>query len=502
MTRRSVAAAFVALCLAADVAPIAAAEPTPIDVFRRFYKDRDASVRLKAVSQLQGQRGAAVVEALLDAMGDEDRAVRDRACGILASVRDASDEREALVRVGLAKKQPPEIRAQAASALALCGTKALAEIAALLSDRQSEVQRIGVLALGSLGARDRAPEVSELLASKDALVRAAAIESLGTLLGADACGQASAVALGDRATEPRIAAAEILGRWPRPQAAEHLARLLLDASWSVRVAAARALGRFRADAASARAAAAPLVRAIEDESRVRVRLELGEALFALTGIDFGPEPDRWKAWHAEAGASFEPPARRPQRGAPHGRATSSHLLDLPLESDHVSFVLDFSHSMLDPIRFGVDTTKRAELQRSLEAVVGKLAEGSWFNLVPFGSEPHPYKPALVAATHASKQSAIRFAAKLPPAGRTNIYDSLELALADPQADTVVLLTDGAPSEGKRRTRTAILAGVRYLNRYRLARIHAIELGAQSTAPRWRGFLQEIADATGGNYLAR
>jgi HEAT repeat protein len=501
MPRRIIVAAALAACLAADLAPIWATEPSPLDVFHRYYREKSPQLRLKAVSQLEGLRGAGIVEALFQAVTDADREVRERAAGILAEPRDAADEIAAVVRIGLGK-QPPEVRVQAAHALALAGSKAVRELRSALGDRQPEVQRVAALSLAGIGDRESAPLLSELLTSREALVRAAAIEGLGTLLGDDAVGPASAVVLGDRAPEPRIAAAEILGRYPRPQTAEHLARGLADGSWSMRVAASRALGGFRVDTDSARAAAGPLVRALGDEARARVRVEMAEALFALTGIDFGPEPDRWRAWYGEAGATFEPPVRRPQRGAANSRATQGHLLDLSLESEHVSFVLDFSHSMTDPIRFGVEATKRAELQRSLEVVFGKLGGGAYVNLIPFGSEPHPYKPALFSATPAAKQAALRFLEKMAPDGRTNIYDSLEIALADPDADTLVLVTDGAPTEGKRRTRSAILAGVRQLNRYRLARIHAVEVGAQNTSPRWKGFMKEIADATSGSYLSR
>jgi len=110
--------------------------------------------------------------------------------------------------------------------------------------------------------------------------------------------------------------------------------------------------------------------------------------------------------------------------------------------------------------------------------------------------------ALFAASPPAKEAALRFMDKLAPDGRTNIYDSLEIALGDADADTVVLVTDGAPTEGKRRTRAAILAGIRQLNRYRLARIHCVEIGAQNTSARWKGFMKEIADATNGNYLQR
>ena len=501
MFRRFAFAAALAAALALDLAPLLAGEPSPLEVFHRFYKEKSPDLRLKAVSQLSGQRGADVVEALLEALADEDREVRERAAGVFSETRDAADEIAAIVKLGLGR-QPPEIRVQSAHALAVCGTKAVRELRAALADRQPEVQRVAALSLAGIGDRESAPRLSELLTSREALVRAAAIEAIGTLLGEDAAGPAAAVVLGDGAPEPRIAACEVLGRYPRPSFADHLGRALIAESWSLRVAAARALAGFRADAESARAAARPLVKAVALEKRLRVRGALADALFALTGIDFGPEPDRWQAWFAEAGATFEPPVRRPQRSSSDARATQGHLLDLPLESEHVVFVLDYSHSMLDPVRFGAKTTKREALQRSLEVVFGKLPSDARVNLIPFGTEPHPYKPALFAATHSAKEAALRFSDKLAPDGRTNIYDSVEIALGDADADTVVLVTDGAPTEGKRRTRTAILAGVRQLNRYRLARIHAVEVGAQNTSPRWKGFMKEVADATGGTYLQR
>jgi HEAT repeat protein len=475
MPRRFVVAAIVVACFAADLAPLAATEPSPIDVFHKYYKEHSPELRLKAVAQLAGQRGAPILEALFQAAGDEDREVRERAAGILSEPRDSADEIAAIVRIGLGREKP-EIRVLAVHALAVGGKRAVRELRAALSDHQADVARIAALSLANLGDRESAPKLSELLASRDDLLRAAAIEALGILLGDDAVGSASAVVLGDRAPEPRIAACELLGKYPRPATADHLARALFDGSWSVRVAATRALGAFRCDTASARAAAGPLVRAIAGEARVRVRIEMSESLFALTGIDFGPEPDRWKAWYGEAGATFEPPAKRPQRGSSDPGATHGHLLDLPLESEHVSFVLDYSHSMSDPLRFGVETTKRDELQKSLEVVFGKLDPDARVNLIPFGTEPHPYKPALFAATAAAKQAALRFMDKTAPDGRTNIYDSLAIALADPDADTIVLVTDGAPTEGARRTRVAILAGIRLVNRYRLARIHSVALG--------------------------
>lgn len=507
MTRRTthrttLAAALIAMSAFGVPRPARAREPTPIEVFSKHYRDRDPRIRLKAVTQLEEYRGADAVKALLRALRDEDEGVRGRAAKLLGSGRDREDEIAALLKYGLGK-QPPHVRNEAARALSRAGGRAVYALRIALDDRQGSVRRVAALALGRAGDHEMSGALHERLRDPDRLVRAAACEAIGELQGEGAAGMAAAVLRGDGASEPKVAAAEILGRYPAPPLVEHLRYGAMDQSWSVRVASAAALGATRVDLDSARAAAPVLVRALALEQRRRVKSAFAEALKELTGIDFGPAPDRWTAWLKEAGETFEPPPLRksPRRRAAEG-STQSHLLDLPIDSEHICFVLDNSHSMSDPLRFGGKTTKRAALLVAFETTVNRLPAGSYMNLIPFGTEPMPYKESLFPASRQARRAAVKYLAKRRPDGRTNLYDSLELAFADVRADTIVVVTDGAPSEGKRKTRTAILAGVAVLNRYKLARVHTVEVGAKNTSPRWRGFMRQLAEATGGHYLAR
>ncbi|MCG3134609.1 MAG: hypothetical protein HMLKMBBP_01923 [Planctomycetes bacterium] len=358
-------------------------------------------------------------------------------------------------------------------------------------------------AMASVGDRASAPLLHEMLTSKEAVVRAEAVEAIAAVLGAESVGTASAVALGDGAAEPRVAAVRVLGRYPSADGLPRVERCLRDESWSLRVASAEAMAEHGIGDEPARAAAKALVEALAREDRRRVKLALGEALWGLTGIDFGPEPDRWKKWQAEALAGFRPPPRRPVR-AQHGAAgsTSGGILDLPIDSEHVCFVLDASSSMNDAVRFGAETTKRAALLAAFGKVLQGLPKPSWINLIPFGTEPMPMKPRLFEATEGGRSAAVKYLGKVAFDGRTNIHDALMLALADDDADTVVLLTDGAPSAGRSTSRTGILDAIRDANRWRLARIHAVELGAANTGARWKGFMEEIARATGGVHLSR
>ncbi len=483
-----------------------AADPTPLEVFQRHFRDRDARVRKKAVEQLAGATGPKIITALLDALADEDEGVRKKAASLLHRDRERADEASALAREGLSRRsrsrRPAAVRLHAVRALTRCGEHGIAPLTAALTDRQADVREVAAEGLASLRADEAVDDLHAALRDGEPLVRAAACAAIGRLRRSDASGMATAVLIGDRATEPRVAAAQILERYPDSTTIEHLGRALRSDAWALRVATARALGTFVREPVEARAAARLLVPALEREARRRVADEIAASLFQLTGIAFGPEPDRWTAWHADAGDTFEPPEKPVRRTAPARGTTREHLLDLPLRSEHVAFVLDLSHSMEDPIRFGVDTTKREALVKAFERAVNRLPKASWMNVIAFGTDPAPYKPELFRATSATRRNAIRFLATRVPDGRTNIWDSLELALSDRGTDTVVLVTDGAPSAGARRTKTAIIAGLRRLTRYRPVRVHTVEIGAANTGARWKGFLSEIAEVTGGAHLGR
>jgi HEAT repeat protein len=479
-----------------------AKEPAePVAIFKRYYRERDPKTRKKAVEQLSTAGGADVIVALLTALADEDERVRGAAARLLHTDRTRRDEIDALAADGLGRR-PPGVRLHAARALARGGARGAAALTAALADRQADVREAAARGLGSLRYEPAVRALHEGLRDSEAAVRAAACDAIGQIRGRESVGMACAVVLGDRATAPRVAAALVLGRFPDSSAIAHIGRGLRNNSWSLRVACARALGGFSGDADEARAAAALLVPALDGEPRLRVAEEISSALFRLTGIDFGPEPDRWTAWYAEAGRTFEPPDRPPKRGTETLGGTRAGLLDLPLGSDHVCFVLDSSHSMEDPIRFGVEKSKRQALLEAFERCVQRLPGGAFMNVITFGTEPRPLKKSLFPATRRARRDAVRFLAKRAPDGSTNIWDSLALALRDPRTDTVVLVTDGAPSAGARKTRSAILAGLRDLNRYRLVRVHTVEIGAANTGARWRGFLADIAESTGGHYLGR
>jgi Mg-chelatase subunit ChlD len=175
------------------------------------------------------------------------------------------------------------------------------------------------------------------------------------------------------------------------------------------------------------------------------------------------------------------------------------FLGLTIRSRHVAFVLDGSGSMAAMGREG--RTRWAEVVRELEQVLAGLA-GAHVNLAVFQEHVEAALPRSLPLDAARREVLMRFVRARVPRGKTALYDGIAWGLGDPEVDTVVVLSDGAPSAGQFFTRTDLLSEVRRANRYRRARIDVVAVGADDVARRWRDALQQIAKDSGGSYVAR
>jgi hypothetical protein len=139
----------------------------------------------------------------------------------------------------------------------------------------------------------------------------------------------------------------------------------------------------------------------------------------------------------------------------------------------------------------------AELERALEHLgdahvnVGVFADGVAAAL-----------PRALPLDAARRRTLLAFVAARRPGGRTALYDGIAWGLSDPEVDTLVVLSDGAPSAGAFFTKTDLLAEVRRANRFRRARIDVIAMGGDDVARRWRDALETLAAESGGTHLVR
>jgi len=270
-----------------------------------------------------------------------------------------------------------------------------------------------------------------------------------------------------------------------------------DKQWEVRLATVQALRKLRAPDW-----VRPLIQRLGKEDRARVRYAIADTLFELTGVSIYTNYPAWERWWSEQGDSFQMPAMVPTRTSSGQGQTVSGFYGLPVDSHRLIFVIDQSGSMS-----ARDTSARAEtmsavrtrLQQAvvetLNAVAG-LDDDAWVNVILFESSIRPWKETIEPLTKSNRKDLESHLRRQNPMGGTNLYDGLELALMDPDVDTIILLSDGMPGGGKYTGTQDILRAVERINQTRRITIHCVSLGRDSA------LLEQLAAQHGGRYVRR
>ncbi|MCB9916110.1 MAG: hypothetical protein H6828_13360 [Planctomycetes bacterium] len=213
--------------------------------------------------------------------------------------------------------------------------------------------------------------------------------------------------------------------------------LVADEHVGVRALALRGLAGL-----GTRAAAALLVERLEHEPRTSLRLAAHEALQDLSGLKHRLDPRPWRAWLAELPEGFVP--RR--AGVTVEPRTSATLAGLPLLSDRLCLLVDFSGSLWYE-REG-RPPRKGKVDELLRETLPRLDDRTWFNLIPYTAEPHPWRPALVPANERNVREALADFERATWRGSGDVYEAALLALEDPAVDRVLIFTDGAPTGGE------------------------------------------------------
>ncbi|MBL8767682.1 MAG: HEAT repeat domain-containing protein [Planctomycetes bacterium] len=455
---------------------------------RKDLKSNDDDVRADAAKAAIEQAGAAAVESVLLLAATDDRTrVRDVAFTAIARAKDAAVT-AAVVEHGLSSKDAV-VRATACEILRERGDAAAGDaITKALDDRDGGVVLAAVEAAGFVkpaGAKARLDAIARK--GSDPILRAAAVEALSRAYRADAVPiLVELVADADAAVAAE--ALHSLGFNDRELAARHVADVLRAhaGSEAVDVRLATALR----DARRLRQAAVlePLVRLLEHR-RERVRSAAFVALAELTGLEIPPDPKAWTEWWDHYGAGFELPQKASKAVEPRSVAT---FFGLPVASDRVVFVLDLSGSMRENDRSGkprLDTARAA-----FAAAVGALPPTAKFSVVVFGDAATAWSKELVAASPAKVEDATKFLARQQARGKTNLFDGLQVAYGFDDVDTIVVLSDGAPSTGAFQYFQRIRHHVGRMNRTRGIAVSTVALAEKDDA---RAFLRELSEATGG-----
>jgi len=273
-----------------------------------------------------------------------------------------------------------------------------------------------------------------------------------------------------------------------------LPNLLKNKDWRLRIAGLEIATDLR-DAASVPI----LIQALANQEG-RLAEDCRRALQSLTRIYFYRYQD-WQAWWKQEKATFvlPPPEekkkqdKKPRRGARRAmNRTSSSFYGIPVVSHRVVYVLDVSGSMSAPM--GTGTTRLKVAQEALIRTLTTSPKQSFVNVVFFETRVDAYAKKLAGLKKRGQlERLIDFIRGQKPRGGTNLHGALVEAMGDKRADTVFVLSDGAPSAGAITDPTALVDDILRRNRTRKIVFHCISIGTKSP------LLERLARETGGRY---
>ena len=169
-------------------------------------------------------------------------------------------------------------------------------------------------------------------------------------------------------------------------------------------------------------------------------------------------------------------------------------------TDRVVFVVDRSGSMQSA--FG--TSGRTRYEEAIEQLAHFLRRSgadTRFSVALFGKEGFAWRTRLVRASESNLELACRWLADNPPAGETRLFEGLRaglaldergrLELARCEADTVIVLCDGATTEGP----AWVARWLAEQNERAQLVFHCVQIGNEGN-----GTLEALSTGSGGKFV--
>ncbi len=238
----------------------------------------------------------------------------------------------------------------------------------------------------------------------------------------------------------------------------------------------------------------------EDENRPvrRVQGEIEAELERRSGRHLGLHPERWQA-HFEA--YLRGAVTLVGADGSGGNITRAVFFGLRPVTDRVVFVLDRSGSM--EADFGTEKghSRLDEATDQMASFLEQLGERTRFNVVIFSDDSASWKSKLRPATTSNIKAARAWVHRNGPNGGTNLATGVreamelnrkgELDLTALEADTVIVLCDGATAEGP----SWVEPLLRRVNDEARLVFHSVQIGSGGD-----GTLQLLAEQTGGKFV--
>jgi HEAT repeat protein len=432
------------------------------------------------------------LELLLDVLGADQPHRRDIVWEALPSFQDPEARERVQVEL-LKSKRNEDLRQWCAQLLGLYGdASAVDALLKALGDKTPAVRASAAQALGRLGDARAVKGLTKLVDDRDPAVRAYAREAL-VRMDAEAHGDALRTGLQDDDAGVRTF---LLGCAPAclPDEVEALsAPMMGDPDWRVRMQAAENLGEVRT-----RASIGALVAAVNDRRPVVAR-RLHDSLVRLTG-QLCTTPAQWEKWWAAEGPGFDPaaptpataPARKPDDAE---RSIAVRYNDLPIDSDHVAFLIDDSVQMKERLK-SVQGTKAENALAELKGALVQLEGQIVFNLFVYDAQTTPFSKQPVPLDARTMKKVLAFVADANPRGSKDIWNALVTAMGDTELDTIYLLASGEPEVGLYVHHNRITEHLLELRRFHKVTVHGV---AYTDSDWYASQIEEICKATGGEF---
>lgn len=237
---------------------------------------------------------------------------------------------------------------------------------------------------------------------------------------------------------------------------------------------------------------------------LRVEHELEAELEARSGRRLGLFPENWLAWWEAVRRGEVKKATTPSY---YPEPTRPSFFGLEPNSDRVLFVIDRSGSMeavFDPKTQAPDKRVPTRWEKAASELCGfveTLGPRAKFDVVVFHDDADDWRGKLVAADARNLASARTWLLGQKPGGGTRLRSGVELGLAagpdgEPdatrvEADTVIVLCDGATAEGS----GWVAPWLRRVNPRLRVVFHTVQIGEGGD-----GTLEALAKETGGQFV--
>lgn len=427
--------------------------------------DSSAKVRREAVKDLAELGSDEAWEGIVEkALGDQEAQVADEAQVQLGSAKASDALFAALESKKALRSRTPLIRERCVEALGrIEGAVPVGLFTGGLKDKEPSVRAAAAYAL-EMRARQGASALDlgdskDLAAARKALSKSAASDRDqrargNAILGLSALGpldedaaELAAKTILRRDKSPLVRAASLLAA-AESNTVKDLSAGLLDVDHGVSMVALRLLhSRGDVESVKALSAALPTDGLEGTVERPAVVAAIVTSLRAASGLSHGAVRDRWIRWADGLKDDWTRESADDKREAKkEAEAGSTTFYGLRLDSDRIVFMVDMSGSMWSE---NGDTTRKAQVEVELAKALRGLPETAMFNLVPYANDPGPWEDELVPATKRNVDKAVQWFERNTQRGRGDLWTALVPVLRDPSIDTVVILSDGAPSGGDR-----------------------------------------------------